>query len=44
MYATLEALIRQNKDKPVILYDLLEARIEEYKHLDILWRLLAARI
>jgi hypothetical protein len=44
MYELLERRIEENKTKPVMLYDLLEARIRETEPPDTLWRLLALRI
>ena len=44
MYELLERRIEENKTKPVMLYDLLEARIREAKPSDKLWRLLDMRI
>jgi hypothetical protein len=44
MYELLERRIEENQTKPVMLYDLLEARIRDTGPTDRLWRLLALRI
>jgi hypothetical protein len=44
LYELLDVRVNRNLDKPVKLYELLEARLKERESTDKLWRVLEARL